>query len=38
MTSPSHRAVITDCQFTEAGFSAVSNGGKMTATGDFGKR
>jgi uncharacterized protein YkwD len=38
MTSPRHRAIITNCQFTEAGFSAVSNGKKMTATGDFGKR
>jgi uncharacterized protein YkwD len=38
MRSPNHRAIITDCQFTEAGFSAVSNGMKMTAAGDFGKR
>ena len=38
MDSPGHRAVITDCGFTEAGFSAVSNGDKMTAAGDFGKK
>jgi uncharacterized protein YkwD len=36
MNSPGHRAIITDCRLTEAGFSAVSNGNKMTATGDFG--
>ncbi|MGV0577555.1 CAP domain-containing protein [Mycolicibacterium elephantis] len=38
MNSPGHRAIITDCGFTEAGFSAVSNGRKMSAAGDFGKR
>jgi len=38
MNSPGHRAIITDCSFTEAGFSTVSNGLKMTATGDFAKR
>jgi uncharacterized protein YkwD len=38
MNSPGHRAVITDCGFTEAGFSAVSNGDKMTAAGDFAKK
>jgi uncharacterized protein YkwD len=38
MDSPPHRAIITDCQLTEAGFSALSNGNKMTATGDFGTR
>jgi uncharacterized protein YkwD len=38
MNSPGHRAIITDCALTEAGFSAVSNGDKMTATGDFGTR
>jgi uncharacterized protein YkwD len=38
MNSPPHRAIITDCQLTEAGFSALSNGNKMTATGDFGTR
>lgn len=38
MNSPGHRAIITDCSLTEAGFSAVSNGNKMTATGDFGTR
>jgi uncharacterized protein YkwD len=36
MNSPGHRAIITDCGLTEAGFSAVSNGDKMTAVGDFG--
>ncbi len=36
MNSPGHRAIITDCGFTDAGFSAVSNGDKMTAAGDFG--
>jgi len=38
MNSPGHRAIITDCGLTEAGFSAVSNGNKMTAAGDFGKK
>lgn len=38
MNSPGHRAIITDCAFTDVGFSAPSAGGKMTATGDFGKR
>jgi uncharacterized protein YkwD len=38
MNSPGHRAIITDCELTEAGFSAVSNGNKMTAAGDFGTR
>ncbi len=37
MNSPGHRAIITDCAFTDAGFSAVTNGDKLTATGDFGK-
>jgi uncharacterized protein YkwD len=38
MNSPGHRAIITDCGLTEAGFSAVSNGNTMTAAGDFGTR
>jgi uncharacterized protein YkwD len=38
MNSPGHRAIITDCGLTDAGFSAVSNGDKMTAAGDFGKK
>ncbi len=38
MNSPSHRAIITDCNLTDAGFSAVSNGNTMTAAGDFGTR
>ena len=38
MNSPGHRAIITDCALTDAGFSAVSNGDKMTAAGDFGKK
>ena len=37
MNSPDHRAIITDCELTDAGFSAVSDGDKMTAAGDFGK-
>lgn len=37
MNSPGHRAVITDCGYTDAGFSAVSSGDMMTATGDFGR-
>lgn len=37
MNSPGHRAIITDCGFTDAGFSAVTNGDKLTATGDFAK-
>jgi uncharacterized protein YkwD len=38
MNSPGHRAVITDCELTDAGFSVVSNGMKMAAAGDFGKK
>jgi uncharacterized protein YkwD len=38
MNSPGHRAIITDCELSDAGFSAVSNGEKMTAAGDFGKK
>jgi uncharacterized protein YkwD len=38
MNSPGHRAIITDCALTDAGFSAVSNGDKMTAAGDFGRQ
>jgi uncharacterized protein YkwD len=38
MNSPRHRAIITDCGFTDAGFSAVSNGDKFTVAGDFGKK
>jgi uncharacterized protein YkwD len=38
MNSPDHRAIITDCELTDAGFSAVSDGDEMTATGDFGKK
>lgn len=38
MTSPRHRAIITDCTLTEAGFSAVSSGDKVAVAGDFGTR
>jgi uncharacterized protein YkwD len=38
MNSPQHRAIITDCDLTEAGFSSVSNGDKVTVAGDFGKK
>jgi uncharacterized protein YkwD len=38
MNSPGHRAIITDCSFTDVGFSAVSDGNKMTSAGDFGKK
>jgi uncharacterized protein YkwD len=38
MNSPGHRAIITDCELTDAGFSAVSNGEEMTAAGDFGRK
>jgi uncharacterized protein YkwD len=38
MNSPGHRAIITDCEMTEAGFSAVSNGDKMATAGDFGTK
>ena len=38
MNSPGHRAIITNCGLTEAGFAAVSNGQKMTAAVDFGAR
>ncbi|MDX1887223.1 CAP domain-containing protein [Mycolicibacterium sp. 120270] len=38
MNSPDHRAIITDCALTDAGFSVVRNGAEMTAAGDFGKK
>ena len=38
MNSPRHRAIITDCDLTDAGFSAVTNGDKITVAGDFGKK
>lgn len=38
MNSPGHRAVITDCEMTQAGFSALSNGAEMTAAGNFGRK
>jgi uncharacterized protein YkwD len=38
MNSPGHRAVITDCALTDAGFSAVSKGDEMTAAVDFGRK
>jgi uncharacterized protein YkwD len=38
MNSPRHRAIITDCGLTEAGFSAVSNGDKIAVAGDFGTK
>ena len=38
MNSPDHRAIITDCGLTEAGFSVVRNAAEMTAAGDFGKK
>lgn len=38
MNSPPHRAIITDCELTDAGFSAVSSGDKITVAGDFGKK
>jgi uncharacterized protein YkwD len=38
MGSPGHRAIITDCAMTDAGFSAVSDGARMTAAGDFGTK
>jgi uncharacterized protein YkwD len=38
MNSPRHRAVIVDCSLTEAGFSVVSSGNKVTVAGDFGTK
>jgi uncharacterized protein YkwD len=38
MNSPRHRAVIIDCELTDAGFSAVRSGDKLTVAGDFGKK
>jgi uncharacterized protein YkwD len=38
MNSPGHRAIITNCTLTDAGFSAVSNGVKMAVAGDFGQK
>jgi uncharacterized protein YkwD len=38
MNSPAHRAIITDCDLTDAGFSAVTNGDRITVAGDFGKK
>jgi uncharacterized protein YkwD len=38
MSSPRHRAIITDCELTEAGFSAVSDGDEIVVAGNFGKK
>ncbi len=38
MNSPPHRAIIVDCELTDAGFSAVSSGDKVTVAGDFGTK
>ena len=38
MNSPGHRAIITDCAMTDAGFAVVSSGDRMTAAGDFAKK
>ena len=38
MNSPRHRAIITDCDLTDAGFAAVSSGNKITVAGDFGTK
>ena len=38
MNSPGHRAIITDCGMTDAGFSVVTSGDRMTAAGDFAKK
>ncbi|WP_231988630.1 CAP domain-containing protein [Mycobacterium sp. 1274761.0] len=38
MNSPGHRAIITNCSLTEAGFSEVSSGDRTTAAGDFGTK
>jgi uncharacterized protein YkwD len=38
MNSPPHRAIITDCGLNDAGFSAVSNGDRITVAGDFGEK
>jgi uncharacterized protein YkwD len=38
MNSPRHRAVITDCELTDAGFSAVRSGDQLMVAGDFGKK
>ena len=38
MDSPRHRAIIIDCELTDAGFSAVSSGDKDVVAVDFGKK
>lgn len=38
MNSPPHRAVITDCGMTEAGFASVSSGDRVIAAGEFGRK
>lgn len=38
MNSPGHRAIITDCGMTDAGFSVVSSGARVAAAGDFAKK
>jgi uncharacterized protein YkwD len=38
MNSPRHRAIITDCELTDAGFSTVTNSDKITVAGDFGRK
>ncbi|WP_082962031.1 CAP domain-containing protein [Mycobacterium sp. 852014-52144_SCH5372336] len=38
MNSPGHRAIITDCGMTEAGFSVARAGNRATAVGEFGTK
>ena len=38
MTSPRHRAIITDCDLTDAGISVATNGNKVAVAGDFGSK
>jgi uncharacterized protein YkwD len=38
MNSPPHRAIITDCGLTEAGFSAVTDGDRIAVAGEFGTK
>ncbi|MCV7241129.1 CAP domain-containing protein [Mycolicibacterium celeriflavum] len=38
MNSPGHRAIITDCGMTEAGFSVLRNGNRAAAVGEFGRK
>ncbi|ULE35692.1 CAP domain-containing protein [Mycobacterium sp. IDR2000157661] len=38
MNSPGHRAIITDCDMTEAGVAVIRSGARAAAVGEFGRK